>query len=320
MRFLNLMNALRWRGNPITKLGKFYFILIIMKIIVVSISFPVYLHIARDLELAVQTGNLAYVGIALNFLGYLLVLGTTVFLVSLIIESYLYIKAWGYSKMKEIGLVGISYGSAIMFLVIGYLILIGSYFNEAQCLLEQIPPPQSLIANEIVALFLIGIGSIPLFLGVIILVIVLSRISFTYDIEEAQMALFMVIIQMILNFAGGMIRITSPLAAYARGIFEVILGIVSVVTNLYLYRTFIKLGSIYDEVKKNPELLNRSLEEISESVSPIKLKDFARNKRIPYEWLISRLKEEMDNGRISGHIINDIFYPAQQRDSNEKQK
>lgn len=116
MSFSHLISALRCRGNPITKLGKFYFILIIMKIIVVSISFPVYLHIVRNFKLAVQTGNLAYVSIALNFLGYLLVLGTTVFLVSLLIESLFVHQTWGYSKMKEIGLVGISHSSATMFL------------------------------------------------------------------------------------------------------------------------------------------------------------------------------------------------------------
>ena len=195
-----------------------------------------------------------------------------------------------------------------LFFLASYPTMTIGYFNTISAILSgQTPDARLLLAGAILLMIGVYIAGI----GGIIFVILLFRISSDYGIEDASMAITLTILNIIVGWINDTIRIESPSIAYIKAFLTLLSGIVIIGLYYYLFHTFTKMGLIFDNFERHPELLENAVKELKESRTPVRIKDFARKHKLPIELFVKRLKEMISKGELKGSIAKDIFYPEE---------
>jgi len=78
----------------------------------------------------------------------------------------------------------------------------------------------------------------------------------------------------------------------------------------YVSQMFKELGEYYRSIEENPALIDNALEELAGFSGPINIRDFIREKKIPYEVFIKKLEEKIIKGEIKGALLRETFYPS----------
>lgn len=77
-----------------------------------------------------------------------------------------------------------------------------------------------------------------------------------------------------------------------------------------LSKLYTKLSEFYSAIYKNPKIVNDIIKkEIIKVSRPVNLRFIARKHKIPYEFLIERIKVMIELELIKGRIVKDTFYP-----------
>jgi len=159
------------------------------------------------------------------------------------------------------------------------------------------------------------IASVIAIIGLILYLIFIYDIGKKYDMSSANNALGIRIIHLIFALImgfiiGGVSYILYPITASIRAIVDGISTFFIIVFYYYVSQMFKELGEYYRSIEENPALIDNALEELAGVSGPINIRDFIREKKIPYEVFIKKLEEKIIKGEIKGALLRETFYPS----------
>ena len=174
-----------------------------------------------------------------------------------------------------------------------------------------LPPPG--IQESIAITFLItGTGGLCELIAKLVLIFsVLWNIHSTYGIKYAKLSMIILVFYMAYGFfvERSLSAIETPEAAYTRAWSGVFFFCILVLGYYFLYRTFFRVGELFDITERNPGILDDVIQELLKSEQAVKISDFIKGREIAYDLLIKRIKEKTEKGEIDGYVHGDIFYP-----------
>jgi len=310
--FLELLGI---RGNPLERVGRFYFLLIFVAIICEIIKDVGLFYLSHIAYLANEIGDIRYLAPGYVTLGWTSLITGLISSLFYLLEAYLLYMAGNYINDSKLSATG---GLYLLSVLITLLLLpanVAFIFAIARTLARgeriSIELLRSMIGLSMVAL----IASVIAIIGLILYLIFIYDIGKKYDMSSANNALGIRIIHLIFALImgfiiGGVSYILYPITASIRAIVDGISTFFIIVFYYYVSQMFKELGEYYRSIEENPALIDNALEELAGFSGPINIRDFIREKKIPYEVFIKKLEEKIIKGEIKGALLRETFYPS----------
>ena len=302
---------LKWVGNPLIKLGKLYFLLIIIVGIEKIVLIVLYIMSGILLGEYLETGNEALIArVAFNTAiatGVFAVIGV---ITTLLLGKYYY-SGGEYSKLGLMSAIGILYTIMAFIYSLGTLILVPTLFEIASAIeygrIEKIS--YIIHGSLVVSAVIIAIAGVIGFIAFIIFCVFLGKVGSIFGIEDAYAAIFLLIMDALLGFVSGLIKINHPSGAFAKAGINIVSLFIVIILYYVLSKIFIKMGRLYENIERNPEILDKAIEELKRAEGVIDLVKFAQINKVPYPVFMEKLKEKIKFGEIPGSIIDNKYYP-----------
>jgi len=302
-------------GNPLTKLGRFYFILIFIKIISVISSFALYLWISSVLAKFIATQNPRFLTDALYTMGIVITISFIVSLIILCSLAFLYYQAGEYSDINKMRWISILLGITAVLFLVGFPLVILGYLELASKIPYGGPIHMSEVMLMAIGSIIAGIGGLFSFIADIILIVMLFQISESLRIDFATFAAVLIILRMVFGFINGMIKVSDPTTAAAKAVISLISGVIGIAILYYLSKTFTRMGEIFENIEQNPEILENAIKELESMETPIDLRKFSRERTIPFELFIKEIRDRIIKGELKGNVIGNTYYPQKAQQS-----
>ncbi|MHA1616181.1 MAG: hypothetical protein ACTSX9_02615 [Candidatus Njordarchaeales archaeon] len=301
--------------NPLESLGRLYYIMIFVALLWNGLAAYGLFYLGHAASKTIQTDNVAYLVIGIRTVSCTSLISGIISLAFGFLESYYLWKAGDYSGIERLSLVGGIFLFVAVFSLLFLIVTIELLQQIANVLITGRLEILERIASSTIILNVFEIIiSILTFIGTILYLLFLHQIGSSYEMQSANNALTIKIIQIIFAMLLGAVTagssyIRHPMRAITEGVGTIIGCVFTTTFYYYVSNTFLQLGEYYSNVKRDPSVIDRALEELEQLTEPVKISTFIRDKKIPYEVFIKRLEEELAKGNIKGSLVKDTFYP-----------
>ena len=316
--FLELIGV---KGNPFSSLGSFYRVFIVAIFIANGISATGQFLLAYSAYLTIDTKVLEHLIKGYQFMGFAYLASALTLSVFALTEAYLLYKAGEYTDSSLLTIIGFIFGFiTLLNLLFTIPFITSTFFTIANYLKTQGSVPIEFYYNYIgFALISVPIGLIG-FIGIILYLKFIYDVNSDEKVKEAGYALILWIIQYAFNlisYSTGFpsAYIFKPVYGYASGVLNFTSTIFSALYYYYLSQMFIVLGGFYDNMEKNPDILEEVIQELSDLEKSVDLRDLARERGIPFKLFNKKVKEKVSKGELAGSVIGYIYYPPKRKES-----
>ena len=299
-----LSGILKVRNNPIEELGKFYFVYMIVEGILAVARLSLYLWLSLIFQSNEAVYALSRAADILKKTDYLSVLSYSISIIFLVILAMLYRKAWKYSYANKMLWMSTVCALTAVSSILGFPFVIKIY------LLTDIIPSNATSNLEnfyLVGNFVLLVILFVLFAMYSILIALLLEIYANFEITDAKYAIIFTIASIIMSITCGTVVICDAFTAALKGLLSFLEGSVHIASLFYLFKTFTITGKIYKQIEKRPEILDYLIEVIRNGKRPINLRELAIQNRVPFEWLLRRVKRSIEDGKLRGSIVGHFY-------------
>lgn len=302
----------KWVGNPLIKLGKLYFLLIIITGIEKIVGVVLYIISGILLEEYLNTRNEIFIAQAVFYSAVVTGVFTVISIIITLLLGKYYYSGGEYSKLSLMRDIGILYIILTFFYGLGSLILIPTLFGLASAIGSRDIDKIIYIIHGplVVSGFILAIAGFIGFIIFIALCIFLGRIGGNFKIEDAYVAIFLLIIDFLFGFVSGLVKTDSPAGAFAKAGLNIISMLIILALYYVFSKIFIKMGRLYENIEQNPEIIDKAIDELKKAEKTIDLIEFAHKNKIPYPVFMEKIKEKIKSGELPGSILNNKYYPS----------
>ncbi len=313
---INKLKNLMIRGeNPLFSLGNAYRLVIVLDLIMIPIIIVFYSILASVLAKYADTGNAYYLAESFRYRGILSLIGYFFMLIILLMLYWTYSDAGNYLDNSDMIWIGRLNLLEAIFISIGEPFVFLGLLRVAVDIVNH-----KFIGDSWgfgMVLFGSGFVIISGIIGIIafiFLIKLLVNISSEWGIDQASIAIVLLVILIIYSFTVGSIDVVDAISAVIRGISEVIKTMINILIELALYKTFNSMGKIIMNYESNPEFVSSAISELMESGEKVDLKKLASRHKIPYALLKAKIIDLLNKGELKGSIVDNFFYPSKRKE------
>jgi len=310
--FLDLLGI---RGNPLEKVGRLYYLLIFVTISCEIIRNTGLFYLSYIAYLANEMKDIRYLAPGYVVLGWTSLIAGLISSLFGLLEAYLLYKAGNYMNDSRLSAAGGLYLLSFLIMLLLLPANIAFIFAIARTLAGGKKISMRLLQPILGLSMIVLIAAFIAIIGLILYLLFIYDIGKKYDMSSANSALGIRIIHLLFvliagSIIGGVSYILYPSTASTQATLNIISALFLIIFYYYVSQMFEELGEYYRSIEENPAVIDNALEELARASEPINIRDFIKEKKIPYEVFTKKLEEKIMKGEIKGSILRETFYPS----------